>query len=179
LPKLNRSALLLVLIAIIKLPLISVSAQVEQKWLTYKNPDFGFSLQYPSNWNITTFNNSMLDVTHNIVNFNTVNASVGISSEELFSNTTAKEQAREKYNKLKEFVYFQRINDGSLVIDDRIPAWKLEYQMNLPDFTGKATEIWFINDNMVFEIEFTSGNPNDYSKNLPVFQKMIRTFHLT
>lgn len=53
----------------------------------------------------------MLDVTHNIVDFKITNTSVGISSEELFSNTTAKEQARESYNKQKEFAYFQRIDD--------------------------------------------------------------------
>lgn len=63
----------------------------------------------PAHWNITKFNTSMLDVSHSIVRFNTTNTSVGIFSEELFSNTTAKEQAREEYNKQKEFVYFQRM----------------------------------------------------------------------
>ena len=173
---LNRFVLFLPLITIINLSVVAVSGQ-EQQWSTYKNPDFGISLQYPANWNVTEYNTSMLDVTHAIVDFNTVNTSVGISSEELFSNATVKEHAREEYNQVKDLKGFQRISDDSIMIDG-IPAWKLESQVSAPGFIGKATDIWFIKDNMAFEIRYSTNDPNDYNKNYPIFQKMISTFHV-
>jgi hypothetical protein len=169
--------LLLLAVGNITLPIIVVSGQEEQ-WLTYENSDFGISLQYPASWNITKFNTSMLAPAHRIIAIETANTHFGISSEELFANTTVKEYAREKYNQLMESDFFQRINDESIVIDG-VPAWQVEYQMSFPDLVANVINIWFLKDNMVFEIAYTTDDPKAHSENLPIFQKMINTFQIT
>jgi hypothetical protein len=169
--------MLLFLVAYATYPMVMISGQEESRWSTSENPDFGISLQYPSNWNISKFNTSLLDTTHTILSIDTNNTHFGISAEELFSNTTVKEHAREVYNQLKQDDGFQRINDESIAIDG-VPAWNLEYQMTLPDFIGKATNIWFIKDNRVFEIAYTTDDPDAQTNNFPIFQRMMKTFHI-
>jgi hypothetical protein len=39
-----------VLLVTIPLPTTIVSGLEEQQWLTYEDPDFGYSIQYPSDW---------------------------------------------------------------------------------------------------------------------------------
>ena len=122
-----------------------ISAQEKTNWTTYKNSQFGFSMLYPAYWNLTRYNTSLLDVENHIVDISggaiTGGAIFTIFAEELDRNMTVKEYARELYFSIQErSPFFERINDSAFLVDN-IPAWKMEYKYNFPDFTGQHMDI--------------------------------------
>lgn len=156
-------------------PNISTLAQEKINWKTYENRQFGFSMLYPANWNITQYNTSMLDITHYIARISDYHTNLNIFAEELSKNITVKEYARKIYNSVKEgSPFFERINDSESRVD-HIPAWKMEYKYNFPDFTGKHLNIVFIKGIMAFQIDYSSKESN-YDGNLPKIEKMIDSF---
>jgi hypothetical protein len=46
----NSAGSLLVLLPLLTLPMKTVLGQEEQNWNTYNSPEFGYSIQYPPDW---------------------------------------------------------------------------------------------------------------------------------
>jgi hypothetical protein len=59
-----------------------------------------------------------------------------------------------------------------------LPAYQIEYVDGLS--VNAKNEIWTINDNQVYLIEYTADSKvYNYQSDLPTFQRMIDSFHIT
>ncbi len=146
--------------------------------LTYRNPDFGIKMQYPSNW-IKQEDNLLL---HTIVAFNLIHENIFD-----FTNTTLAELDLRVYNapqnETSAKLDIGQINTQGLAIIGHyknatttlggLPALKI-INYFFGDVTLKEMQVWtFIpNKHVLVELIYIAA-PSKYSLYLPIVQRMI------
>jgi hypothetical protein len=166
--------------------IISSHTDATNSFLLYRNPTYGITMQYPSNWRVqsgqNSANNTIIDIayiTPPVVNDprGTTNLQIGIDNSVL-SSITSKQYLRNlidnSKNSLTDFRVLAATNNTIL---SGLPASSLLsiYKDANSGFSFETMEINAISNNHVYYIHFIT-EPSMYSTFLPTLQKMINTF---
>lgn len=144
---------------------------------TYKNPQFGISIEYPKNWRISevpgpvqivSFSSPLENLTDNIPR------QLTISRTDYLQNITQNNYTSMILNNLQS----QGINAAA---SDAVLSNRTSHQM-ITSFSGNGLlplqeilQIWSVKDNTVYTIEYTAG-PDKFFKYLPVIDEMTSSF---
>ena len=168
--------------------IISSHTNATNNFLSYRNPTYGITMQYPSNWRVqsgqNSANNTIIDIayiTPPVANDprGTTNLQIGIDNSVL-SNITSKQYLRNlidnSRNSLTDFRVLAATNNTIL---SGLPASSLLSIYKDPNsgFSFETMEINAISNNHVYYIHFIT-EPSMYSTFLPTLQKMINTFKI-
>jgi photosystem II reaction center protein PsbP len=166
--------------------IISSHTNATNNFLSYRNPTYGITMQYPSNWRVqsgqNSANNTIIDIayiTPPVANDprGTTNLQIGIDNSVL-SNITSKQYLRNlidnSRNSLTDFRVLAATNNTIL---SGLPASSLLSIYKDPNsgLSFETMEINAISNNHVYYIHFIT-EPSMYSTFLPTLQKMINTF---
>ena len=168
--------------------IISSHTNATNNFLSYRNPTYGITMQYPSNWRVqsgqNSANNTIIDIayiTPPVANDprGTTNLQIGIDNSVL-SNITSKQYLRNlidnSRNSLTDFRVLAATNNTIL---SGLPASSLLSIYKDPNSGSsfETMEINAISNNHVYYIHFIT-EPSMYSTFLPTLQKMINTFKI-
>jgi serine/threonine-protein kinase len=166
----------------------SISSQyILAKWefLSYENNDFGFSIQYPSDWKKeeeTTSKSSNVNVAVSFVkqNGSQINSEADfyIRTEEFLGrNVTLEEFAQIQKAYTSSLLAVSSFNETKTIVGNR-PAWQLEYEFKGIGGTNRlGINSLIINDDMGYSIVFTTDKKS-YDKYFPLAQKMVNSFKI-
>jgi hypothetical protein len=161
----------------------NIIAQAE--FLAYQNNDFGFSIQYPSNWKKEEEYTSKSSNVNIVVSFAKQNGSRINTEADLYIRT---EDFLGKNVSLEEFAQFQKaytssllavssFNESKAIIGNK-PAWQLEYIFKgIGGITRHGLNSLMINDNIGYSLVF-STDQKSFDRYFPIAQKMIDSFHI-
>jgi hypothetical protein len=152
------------------------------RFLTYQDPIYGVKIEYPSYWNKTegaNFVEFRLPIEGynrtNITNLIALEIRIDILPPDLVS---LEQYSRAKLISHRQFGEFNLLGSNTTTIAADVPALKTVYTNTFPK-TGevlKTMEITAIKDNIGYDIRYFADPASDYSKYLPIIQKMISSF---
>jgi hypothetical protein len=166
----------------------SISSQyILAKWefLSYENNDFGFSIQYPSDWKKeeeTTSKSSNVNIAVSFVkqDGSQINSEADfyIRTEEFLGrNVTLEEFAQIQKAYTSSLLAVSSFNETKTIVGNR-PAWQLEYEFKGIGGTNRlGINSLIINDDMGYSIVFTTDKKS-YDKYFPLAQKIIDSFKI-
>jgi eukaryotic-like serine/threonine-protein kinase len=186
-----QNATVLPLVVIIMLNLIAVPAISLQyilakgEFLSYENKDFGFSIQYPSDWTKEEESTSKSSNVNIVVSFVKQNGSQLKTEADLYIRTEeflGKNITLEKFAQLEKaytssLLAVSSFNESKTVIGNK-SALQIEY-----DFKGFGGTVrhginsLIINDDIGYSLVFTVDKEK-YDKYLPIAQKMANSFEI-
>lgn len=149
-------------------------------FLDYKNPDIGYNMKYPDNWNkLESKNNTIFyppleenrSVKKPIVYLTIANTSlpdIPLSLESIVDETIKDLNSSLSNFKLKESKLFSLNNDNSL-------AHKLVYSYDQSNKTINNMDIGLVTNNNLILLSFVSSS-DMYNKYLPTIERMVETF---
>ena len=159
----------------------SILAQTE--FFTYENEDFGFSIQYPSDWQREK------EIASKSSNINIVASFVKNNGSAIYTETDFYVRTEDFLGKnitLEEFAQLQKaytssllavssFNESKTIIENK-PAWQIEYDFRgFGGITRYGINSLIINDDIGYSIVFTTDK-DKYSRYFPVAQEMINSF---
>jgi eukaryotic-like serine/threonine-protein kinase len=184
-----KTAILLTVIIILGFlmvpALLSQGIMAQDEFLTYENKDFGFSIQYPSDWKKEEEYTSKSSNVNIVVSFTKQNGSRINTEADLYIRT---EDFLGKNVSLEEFAQFQKaytssllavssFNESKTIIGNK-PAWQLGYIFKgIGGITRDGLNSLMINDNTGYSLVF-STDKKSFDKYLPIAQKMIESFRI-
>jgi hypothetical protein len=148
----------------------------QQSLLTYKNPNLGVSIQYPSDWELEEESNDKLRF---IKQDGFVTADLNIEDIDQ-SDTTLSEYASTRVNELQtQRPEFQLVSNEPTTISKNIPAQKVVYTFEREEDgkTNKVMRIWSTNEDKLYTLAYIAES-GQYDRYLPSFQRMVDTFFL-
>lgn len=150
----------------------------EQKELTFDDPVFGIKLEYPSNWTkiqIGQQPRSNVDLAASFFHRENQNASlsrIGIATQQVPQNANLGQYTSNQIDAIKN-ANATGIQDD----EDRIagnPAHNAVFNLN----NTKVMQKWTIKDGKAYIFAY-QASPDEYSKNLPTFEKIADSVALT
>jgi hypothetical protein len=153
------------------------------EFLSYENNDFGFSIQYPSDWKKEEENMSKSSNVNIAVSFvkqdgSQINSEADfyIRTEEFLGrNVTLEEFAQIQKAYTSSLLAVSSFNETKMIVGNR-PAWQLEYEFKGIGGTNRlGINSLIINDDMGYSIVFTTDKKS-YDKYFPLALKMIDSF---
>ena len=153
----------------------SALGQAQQQFQNYQNPTLGFSIQYPSDWELQEESNDKLRF---IKQEGFVTADLNVESLDE-SETTLSEYANTRVNELQgERPEFQLISNEPTTISNK-PAQKVIYTFEREEDgkTNKVMRIWTINEDKLYTLAYIAES-TQYDRYLPAFQRMVDSFRL-
>lgn len=182
----------LVLSGVIFLSLNPIKAQIHEVELkTYQNPALGFSLQYPSNWRVSSdgivqfYSPDRKDEYFDIFYVSVKDVKRYLDTETLtIKNRTAQEYAQERLHGLStttRTTYFKEFNISGN------PGWKIEYTVNLglmdlpKKFAGGLHlgeykfEIFTVANGKIYTLGYAE-EPLKVPDTLPLVNKTVESF---
>ena len=159
-------------------PTSTASANV----MTYENANYGFSINYPSDWtkqertpNGTGYQVVVLFVlpTNNVSeNLNVV------VDDSLEPSTTLKEQTQANIEQLQQdHPDFKLLESGNTTLAGN-PAYKIVYTATANQKYVKAMQVWTLSNGTYYMITYKTG-PSNYDKYIGTAQQMMNSFELT
>ena len=148
----------------------------QQSLLTYKNPNLGGSIQYPSDWELQEESNDKLRF---IKQEGFVTADLNVENLDE-SETTLSEYANTRVNELQtQRPEFQLISNEPTTISNK-PAQKVVYTFEREEDgkTNKVMRIWTINEGKLYTLAYIAES-TQYDRYLPAFQRMVDSFRLS
>ena len=154
---------------------VSINAQTQGQWLTYTDPEGGFTLEFPSFIKIVPKQNRF-DI--NDLTFSNDNSSIrGYLEYGLSSNDTSPESLRKLVNAVNEalgnFLKEHRIIESN---DTQINGnFAISQIVHDTDYEGNEYGIWEISSNVnnkAFKFAYIS-TPIEFDKGLPTVKKML------
>jgi hypothetical protein len=151
--------------------------------LTYRDPIYGIKIEYPSDWNKTegaSFVEFRLPAegynrTTNITDLIALEIRVDILPPDI---TSPDQYSRAKLIAHRQYGEFNLLESNAATIASNVPALKAVYTNTFPK-TGeilKTMEIITIKDKIGYDVRYFADPASDYSKYLPIVQKMIDSF---
>lgn len=187
----------LILFSSLSIPTIlqTVLAQTAN-FLTYENPTYGFRIQYPSDWNITSSHTEYLDnsteegTTRSVVEFESPDGSsfniyVQLNTTQYLDTNTLTVKNRTAHDYVLERLAaqsdipgftFKNIRDYATIVAD-IPAWSLERISTSVLGINYIKETYVVKDDKMYNL-WSSSKPLLVPTILPIAQKMIDSFEL-
>lgn len=157
----------------------------EPEFLAYENKDFGFSIQYPSDWKKEEENMSKSSNVNIAVSFVKQNGSQIYSEADFYIRT---EEFLGRNITLEEFAQIQKaytssllavssFNETKTIVGDR-PAWQIKYTFKgIGGTIRQGMNSLIINDDIGYSIVFTVDK-RSYDKYFPIAQKMVDSFQI-
>src|SRR5215207_8107873 len=184
-----KTAILLTVIIILGFlmvpALLSQGIIAQAEFLTYENKDFGFIIQYPSDWKKEEEYTSKSSNVNIVLSFAKQSRSRIYTEADLYIRT---EDFLGKNVSLEVFAQFQKaytssllavssFNESKTIIGNK-PAWQLGYIFKgIGGITRDGLNSLMINDNTGYSLVF-STDKKSFDKYLPIAQKMIDSFHI-
>jgi eukaryotic-like serine/threonine-protein kinase len=171
---------------LIAVPAISLQSIVaKDEFLSYESKDFGFSIQYPSDWTKEEESTSKSSNVNIVVSFVKQNGSQLKTEADLYIRTAeflGKNITLEKFAQLEKaytssLLAVSSFNESETVIGNK-SALQIEY-----DFKGFGGTVrhginsLIINDDIGYSLVFTVDKEK-YDKYLPIAQKMANSFEI-
>ena len=160
----------------------------------YENPQYGFAIQYPSNWQVEEGNASGTAVVAAISsplenNFDTFAENFAIGIQNLRTGTSLDDYGQAAVALLKSQPPgsdFELTDSPVSTTLGGLPAQKIEYTMTSPSDRAITTnptkiqgiQVWTINDDSAYVVSFAAAE-DQFSSYLPTIQKIIDTFRIT
>jgi hypothetical protein len=155
--------------------------QAQQQFQNYQNPTLGFSIQYPSDWQIEEEPGEQVTfVKENDI----VESLVDVHSLDSPDITLAKYVQDEITNKREERQGFKLVESTPMTISDgKAPAHKLVYTFLKEDEprsgeTNKIQRIYTIEGDKVYSIAYLA-EVDKYDDSLPLVEKMVDSFRIS
>jgi hypothetical protein len=161
----------------------NIIAQAE--FLAYQNNDFGFSIQYPSNWKKEEEYTSKSSNVNIVVSFAKQNGSRIDTEADLYirtedflgKNVTLEDFAQQQKAYTFSLLAVSSFNESKAIIGNK-PAWQLEYIFKgIGGITRHGLNSLMINDNIGYSLVF-STDQKSFDRYFPIAQKMIDSFHI-
>lgn len=178
------SSTITLLLIIIPIHIVG-SEQIQNVYFTtYQNRHLGITIDYPSSWSRTEYDQVE---SSNIISFA---PSEQISSMLPFftihvsnvtkDNKTITEYIYEQIQDLKRNYLDFRLIESKASTLASYPAHRIVHTFQMPYLPEeyKIMEIWMLNKNNLYVIEYATETSN-YTKNIQVIKKMVNSFHLT
>jgi hypothetical protein len=141
----------------------------------YNNPNLGFSLEYPTNWE-----------KEESLTFVSPQGGIGNRTPELISITTevlpTSDYNLERYTEaalgqVEVFQDFRLLNSSSTTLGG-LPAHLIVYTFTDESQTPlQNLQVWTVKDGMAYVITY-GGTPEEFDSSLPAFQSIIDSFAL-
>ena len=147
----------------------------QQSLLTYKNPNLGGSIQYPSDWELQEESNDKLRF---IKQEGFVTADLNVENLDE-PKTMLSEYASTRVNELQaQRPEFQLISNEPTTISNK-PAQKVVYTFEREEDgkTNKVMRIWSINEGKLYTLAHVAES-SQYNRYLPTFQRMVDSFSI-
>jgi hypothetical protein len=173
------------ILSIMVLVLLPQNIIAQAEFLAYQNNDFGFSIQYPSDWKKEEQYTSKSSNVNIVVSFAKQNESRINTEADLYIRT---EDFLGKNVSLEDFAHQQKaytssllavssFNESKAIIGNK-PAWQLEYIFKgIGGIARHGLNSLMINDNMGYSLVF-STDKKSFDKYFPIAQKMTDSFHI-
>jgi serine/threonine-protein kinase len=163
----------------------NILSQAQTEFLTYENKDFGFTIQYPSDWTKVEESTSKSSNVNIVASFVKRNGSQLKTEADLYiriEEFLGKDITLEKFAQLQKaytssLLAVSSFNESKTIIGNK-SALQIEY-----DFKGFGGTVrhginsLIINDDIGYSIVFTADKEK-YDKYLPIGQKMIDSFQI-
>jgi eukaryotic-like serine/threonine-protein kinase len=169
-------------------PLINAAAHplTISNFLTYVNPQDGFKIQYPSNWEKIEFSRGIVEENRSIlVNFISPleDASDGfreyfiIEKGNLSSHLSVKQYVDRHINTKKTLPNFKLIESSPILVAGK-PAYKIVFTYSNPEVgTSKTMEILAASADKIYLLSF-NADVQKYSDYVLAIDRMIKSFQL-
>lgn len=168
----------------------SAHAQVDETFKTYKNPKFGLTLSYPSNWSVNELrkdpgvpaNNSIVAIFksppqgQNDKYVENVIVNIQGPRSDIVSLEHYTQNSLRAFGNMSDTI---KILNSSQDTVDGLPAHQLIYTSSA--FPGlnlkKMQQFTVVNNNTAYVVTF-SAEESQYDKNLPEIQKMVNSLNI-
>jgi PsbP-like protein len=147
-----------------------------QPLLTYKNPNLGVSIQYPSDWRLEERSNDKLNF---VKQEGFVSADLNVENLEQ-PNIPLSEYANTKVNELRsQRPNFQLIGFEPTTVSNDKTAQRVVYTFEREEDgkTNKVMRIWSINEGKLYTLAYIAES-SQYDRYLPSFQRMVDSFNM-
>lgn len=157
------------------------------EFVTYKNPMYGFRIQYPANWEKIDFGQAIEeDDRHIVVTFlspseNTLDRFreyLIIQVGKIMFNRSLEHYVDKQIISLKHSLpNFEIVESNATAIVDNI-AHTIVYTFKVGEDEYKVTEVWIIKDNKLYYVKYSTelGSSGNYESTV---RKMIDSFRIT
>lgn len=140
----------------------------------YKNPNLGFSLEYPSDWqkvetlSFTSPQGGMGNRAPEVINV--ITEVLPSSNFSLDSYTEA------AFGQVESFENFQLLNSSSTTLGG-LPAHMIVYTFTDEQTPLQNLQAWTVKDGMAYVITY-GGVPEEFDSSLPALQSVLDSFRL-
>jgi len=162
-------------------------ARKTSEFVTYKNPMYGFRIQYPANWEKIDFGQAIEeDDRHIVVTFlspseNTLDRFreyLIIQVGTIMFNRSLEHYVDKQIISLRHSLpNFEIVESNATAIVDNL-AHTIVYTFKVGEDEYKVTEIWIIKDNKLYYVKYSTelGSSGNYESTV---RKMIDSFRIT
>lgn len=150
---------------------------------TYANPQCGISMNYPSDWIITEFNDKSLDMT-SLANFKPSGTGITLQLEATDISAYAEpDKSVEGFANVEtEDILLNpeaSIEQSNITEVSGIPAYRIVYNNPItPTDTWKILYMTIASDNTQYTLRFTATSQDEYGKYVPVVDNMIKSMKI-
>jgi hypothetical protein len=150
---------------------------------TYTNPQCGISMNYPSDWIITEFNEKSLDMT-SLANFKPSGAGITLQLEatDISAYAEADKSVEGLANIEKEDILLNpeaSIEQSNTTEVSGIPAYRIVYNNPItPSDTWKILYLIVASNNTQYTLRFTATSQDEYGSYVPVVDNMIKSIKI-
>jgi eukaryotic-like serine/threonine-protein kinase len=179
----------------------ALSSDQNDTMISYNNPKYGISIQYPSDWNLSERTGNgyhMLNVVAEFLqpaqnSYYKPNISATHNSFRLsIQNYTSFEGTKDNNSMRNTLQNIGNARMGSIGIScpgfdlksysrnatlSGLPAYQIEFNYAYLDNNKKATEIWTIKDDEVYIVDYVA-NEKEYDVTFPIVKVMIQSFKI-
>jgi eukaryotic-like serine/threonine-protein kinase len=159
---------------------------ISKTFLTYESPEYGFKIQFPSDWEKIEFSGEVEEAHRKIiVNFVSPSEAASDTFREYFiiergtidlrATLPVQYDVNTYVNRLKSLPNFKLIESNKFSLADS-PAEKLVYNYSNPEVgVTKTMDVLIVKDERLYLLSFSSDAVK-YNSYLPIIQKMFASF---
>jgi serine/threonine-protein kinase len=166
----------------------TAGAQMQNRFVSYQDPNYGFEIQYPIDWQKLQFAQGITQGSHNmIVNFLSPQSGASqifrqyllIETSNLTSATNPSAFSKQELNFLSQsFPDFTPVNTNASSSLAGQNAYSVVFTYKDPIAgVGKAMAIWTLHNSKAYILSYHADSSN-YGKYLTAIEKMIRSFKI-
>ena len=165
------------------------NARKTTEFLTYKNSIYGFTIQYPANWEKIDFSKGIEeDDRHIVVTF--LSPSEGTLDifreyliiqvgDKLMFNRSLEQYVDTQVNSLRRSLSnFQIVESNATTVAGNL-AHTIVYIFKVGEDEYKVTEIWTIKDDKLYYLKYSTESENNSGNHSSTIRKMIDSFRIT
>ena len=159
--------------------IVFISSGTVSDFLSYDDIISGFSIKYPSNWQLEQhIDKSVTFIAPRESNLDSFPAGLGIMSKKISSNLTLVAITQKQLSTLKSLYPDIRILESIDTTFLGQPAHKLTFTATDNTQTlRKAMQLWFKADTRTYLITYKASNEK-FSNFLPVVERMLNSFYV-